>query len=301
MKALYDNGFPTPTPIDVSRHCVIMSVVDGYPLCQVRHMRHPGKVYNDLMNLIVRLASYGLIHGDFNEFNVMISDTEEVTMIDFPQMVSTSHPNAEMYFDRDVNCVRAFFAKRFNYEADEVPTFKDCVKEHDLDVLVSASGFTRQHQQEFEELARIQEEALREEGEVDGEDEDDEDDSEDDDATTDRIETANKQFEQLHIKHDPQDVVAEEEEEIIEKIDNRKKPQRITQAPISEEASVTTEGDNDIPETELPEVEIDTLAINKNVRMKLTKTNQRTNINTRKRNVVKSRAKKQIREAVSDY
>lgn len=28
----------------------------------------------------------------------MISDTEVITLIDFPQMVSTSHPNAEMYF-----------------------------------------------------------------------------------------------------------------------------------------------------------------------------------------------------------
>lgn len=58
---------------------------------------HPGRVYSDLMNLIVKLASYGLIHGDFNEFNLMISDDEKITMIDFPQMVSTSHPNAEMY------------------------------------------------------------------------------------------------------------------------------------------------------------------------------------------------------------
>ncbi len=49
------------------------------------------------VNLILKLASYGLIHGDFNEFNLMISDDEQITMIDFPQIVSTSHPNAEMY------------------------------------------------------------------------------------------------------------------------------------------------------------------------------------------------------------
>ncbi len=32
-KALYQNGFPVPEPIDVSRHAVVMSLVDGYPLC----------------------------------------------------------------------------------------------------------------------------------------------------------------------------------------------------------------------------------------------------------------------------
>jgi len=47
------------------------------------------------MELIVRLANHGLIHGDFNEFNLMISDDGSVTMYDFPQMVSTSHANAE--------------------------------------------------------------------------------------------------------------------------------------------------------------------------------------------------------------
>ena len=46
------------------------------------------------MDLIIKLAEYGLVHGDFNEFNLMVDDDEVVTMIDFPQMVSTSHPNA---------------------------------------------------------------------------------------------------------------------------------------------------------------------------------------------------------------
>jgi RIO kinase 2 len=49
------------------------------------------------MKLIVKLAEHGLIHGDFNEFNLLISDEEEITMIDFPQMVSTDHPNAKEY------------------------------------------------------------------------------------------------------------------------------------------------------------------------------------------------------------
>lgn len=49
------------------------------------------------MNLIVRLANHGLIHGDFNEFNIMLDDKDNVTMIDFPQMLSTSHINAEWY------------------------------------------------------------------------------------------------------------------------------------------------------------------------------------------------------------
>lgn len=53
-------------------------------------------LYNDLMDLIVRLGNAGVIHGDFNEFNIMITDDAKPILIDFPQMVSTSHQNAKM-------------------------------------------------------------------------------------------------------------------------------------------------------------------------------------------------------------
>jgi hypothetical protein len=34
----------------------------------------------------------------------------------------------------------------------EYPTFKQCAKMYDLDVLVAASGFTKQDEKEFEEV-----------------------------------------------------------------------------------------------------------------------------------------------------
>jgi RIO-like serine/threonine protein kinase len=69
-----------------------------------------------MIDIVVRLAKCGLIHCDFNEFNAMLDEDEKITMIDFPQMISTSHPNAHFYFDRDVQCIRAFFGKRFALE-----------------------------------------------------------------------------------------------------------------------------------------------------------------------------------------
>lgn len=36
------------------------------------------QVYNELMGLIIKLAQYGVIHGDFNEFNIMIDVDEKV-------------------------------------------------------------------------------------------------------------------------------------------------------------------------------------------------------------------------------
>lgn len=52
-------------------------------------------LYDELMNLIVRFADAGVIHGDFNEFNIIITDDERPIIIDFPQMVSTMHENGQ--------------------------------------------------------------------------------------------------------------------------------------------------------------------------------------------------------------
>ena len=65
---------------------------------QIADVPAPGALYSTLMDLIVRFARAGLIHGDFNEFNILIRrDSGEPVVIDFPQMVSTSHKNAEWY------------------------------------------------------------------------------------------------------------------------------------------------------------------------------------------------------------
>ncbi len=54
------------------------------------------ELYDTLMNLILQLANHGVIHGDFNEFNIMITnDSASPIIIDFPQMVSIHHPNAQ--------------------------------------------------------------------------------------------------------------------------------------------------------------------------------------------------------------
>lgn len=102
-----------------------MQLVPGYPLCQVHDLAEPQRVFDDIMNLIVHLANYGLIHSDFNEFNIMVDDKDRITLIDFPQMVSTSHVNAEFYFDRDVNCIREFFKRRFEFDSETYPKFTD--------------------------------------------------------------------------------------------------------------------------------------------------------------------------------
>ncbi|KAG2728332.1 hypothetical protein I3843_01G196100 [Carya illinoinensis] len=169
MKALEEHSFPVPRAVDCNRHCVIMSLVQGYPLVQVKQVQNPDMVFERIIGLVVRMAEHGLIHCDFNEFNIMIDDDEKVTMIDFPQMVSVDHRNAQMYFDRDVECIFKFFRKRFNLSFEESPDENDGSEVDTdesgrprfssiakgvgfLDKELAASGFTRKDQEDIEKF-----------------------------------------------------------------------------------------------------------------------------------------------------
>ncbi|KAL8719008.1 MAG: hypothetical protein Q9225_003928 [Loekoesia sp. 1 TL-2023] len=201
MTALHEIGFPVPRPVAWNRHTVVMSLIEGTPLYQIRNLEveQARKLYAELMAMIVRLAGVGLIHGDFNEFNIMIEEREEgeksgssgpqsnndagqeaqdkrqidtinnnddskntITLypilIDFPQMISISHPNAATYFDRDVNCIKRYFSRRYHFTSDDPgPFFADVEKQmrknkggRRLDIEVEASGFSKKMAKELE-------------------------------------------------------------------------------------------------------------------------------------------------------
>ncbi|KAK9324845.1 RIO1 family-domain-containing protein [Lipomyces orientalis] len=192
MKALYENGFAVPEPIDYSRHCIVMSLIPGFPMRQLSSHEDPSTLYSSLMSFIVRLANHGLIHCDFNEFNIMIldepkSEDEQFVVIDFPQCVSIDHVDAERYFRRDVDCIRLFFEKKLGYFSEDYPVFKRDVKRvASLDIDVQASGFSKKMVKEFEKAIsesreKVEDEFDHESVEEDNYEDDDDDDDEDED------------------------------------------------------------------------------------------------------------------------
>ena len=184
MTCLYENKFPVPEPIDQNRHAILMSLCEGFPMTQVRHIAQPAEAYTELMELILRLARCGLIHGDFNEYNLILGYDEKITLIDFPQMISTRHPNAQIYFDRDCKGVADFFRSRLGYHGSEVPLFTDIGdRECNLDQEVQASGYSEEHKKtanemEFDQLMLEQTKEESGEGGEGGEDGEDGDDGE---------------------------------------------------------------------------------------------------------------------------
>lgn len=193
MKALFNVDYPTPKPLGHNRHVVVMSLVRGIPLYQVRPQNlspeQAASIFDQAADLAVRLAQHGLVHCDLNEFNLLVdlsgiqqaamsqehdpyvrhsglsvvaesnpgmlsargpwepdhlqavepdagSHTEDeppqpaklldngepkpiVTLIDFPQMVSTQHPNAKELYERDTACLFKFFSHKLQFQIPE--------------------------------------------------------------------------------------------------------------------------------------------------------------------------------------
>ena len=190
MQALYDADFPVPRPVACNRHAVVMDRIDGMPLYKVNKVSDPGALYEDLSELAVRLAKCGVIHGDLNEFNIMLveenshSDESEddrepasddhgdnqarnikPILIDFPQIISTTHADAAEYFARDIACLKRYFGSKLKYDIETSgPTLEQALdtSQNDpdaqayphLDIIIEAAGFSLKKVKELEELRR---------------------------------------------------------------------------------------------------------------------------------------------------
>jgi len=187
----------------------------------------------------MRLAQYGLIHGDFNEFNILIKEeahgkeTGESKMgdiklipilIDFPQMVSIDHANAEYYFDRDVNCIKRFFERRFHFTSDEKgPHFKEARKllgkdgVKRLDVSVEASGFSRKMAKELE--AYMKEVGVDGDGDPNvarGDEESDAEEEVDSDDDADQVQDEDS----INFKETPKNSLLDDTETVVDRFGN---------------------------------------------------------------------------------
>lgn len=97
LKVLQRLGYSVPIVYSCNRHCVQMSYIPGRTLYHVQ-INQPEIIGKKLLQLAIKLLSDGIVHGDLNEFNVMITPKQDTYLIDFPQVVMSSHAQANVSF-----------------------------------------------------------------------------------------------------------------------------------------------------------------------------------------------------------
>lgn len=71
--------------------------------------------YNKILDLAVSLYKRGYVHGDFNEFNILVNE-KELVLVDFPQAVTVDNKNALKTLEKDILCIKEYFQRKYRYE-----------------------------------------------------------------------------------------------------------------------------------------------------------------------------------------
>lgn len=122
-----------------NRHIVVMEYLGAYePLYNVKVV-HPEIISKKMFDFILKMWNIGYVHGDLNEFNVMVSN-EDIKVIDFPQCVARTDPKAIHYLKRDIECVHKFFWKKNFYLCDD-SMFNTIFESTDIKINVQKNGF----------------------------------------------------------------------------------------------------------------------------------------------------------------
>ena len=103
-----------PLPIDQNRHVVAMSLIPGVNLSRAA-LAEPEAVLDEVIRNVREAYRLGIVHGDLSEFNVMV-DEGQCWLIDWPQWVETSHPNAGEILARDIANILQYFKRKYGIE-----------------------------------------------------------------------------------------------------------------------------------------------------------------------------------------
>ena len=111
-----------PLPIVSKRNCLVMEFIgkDGIPAPRAKEkvFENMEEKYELICEYMAKMVKKKLVHADLSEYNIL-NNNEELVIIDVGQSVSTLHPKAKYFFERDVRNMNKWFSKRgvnTNYE-----------------------------------------------------------------------------------------------------------------------------------------------------------------------------------------
>ena len=83
-------------------------------------------LFADLLIYVKTSVNYNIIHGDLSPFNILIGRKNGIikpTIIDWPQFIELSHPNALDILINDFDNIYTFFNKKTIIESLDIENF----------------------------------------------------------------------------------------------------------------------------------------------------------------------------------
>jgi len=113
LQLAQEAGIEVPPPITVEKNVLVTGFIGKNgkpaPLLKEVELSSPSSWYKSILSVVKKLYTDAkLVHGDLSEYNIMIPDGYPV-LIDFGQAVTTEHPQAEVFFRRDIENLNHYF------------------------------------------------------------------------------------------------------------------------------------------------------------------------------------------------
>lgn len=126
-----ENVLNCPEAIAFQKNILVMEFMgrdfSAFPKLKQVEIENPDKALDVVLDDITSLWSQEeLVHGDLSEYNILVTDDEDLVWIDFSQGVHVSHPEAEDLLRRDVENVVRYFSDQ-GAEADAQKAFESII------------------------------------------------------------------------------------------------------------------------------------------------------------------------------
>jgi RIO kinase 2 len=119
LQRLYPAGVSVPKPIAQNRHAIVMSAIEGNLLSDCNFFSKPSRILNSIIeNVKKTYLKAQMVHADLSEYNVLITPKLKILIIDWPQWISSNHPNWRLYLERDLKNILYFFERKFGIKED---------------------------------------------------------------------------------------------------------------------------------------------------------------------------------------
>ena len=105
-----------PLPVAQNRNAVVMGLINGPNLNHCR-LEEPEHTLDEILVNAGNAYHEGIIHADLSEYNVMMEEGRCV-IIDWPQWIGTTHPNAVSILERDIDNILSFFKRKYKVKYD---------------------------------------------------------------------------------------------------------------------------------------------------------------------------------------
>ncbi len=107
-----------PKAVSYSRSTVLLEELSGVRLSQRPYLEDPARALAAILEAVkVAFLRAGLVNADLSEYNIL-TDGASVWLIDWPQAVSSTHPNSHELLEHDVRAVTTFFRRAYAAERD---------------------------------------------------------------------------------------------------------------------------------------------------------------------------------------